>query len=139
MRQAVSNRHIPILLYEAGEALRFDAEAIRVGVEGILRVMNALEMYPLPPSVETVIPQEVSQSKWIRASHGGIFLLQVKLGQLVEKKQILGLITDAFGHDTIKVKAPFQGIVIGHIQNPLVNQGDAIIHLAIASSLGLSA
>jgi predicted deacylase len=134
MRQAVSNCNIPILLYEAGEALRFDPEGIRVGVEGILRVMNVLGMHPLPPSIPTVTPQEVSESKWIRASHGGIFLLQVKLGQFVEKKQILGLITDAFGNNTTKVKAHFNGIVIGHVQNPLVHQGDAIVHLAIASS-----
>jgi predicted deacylase len=135
MRQAVSNRGIPILLYEAGEALRFDPDAIRIGVEGIFRVMNVLEMYPLSPSIATITPQEIYESKWVRASRGGIFLLKVKLGQLVEKKQILGIITDTFDDHTTTVKANFNGIVIGHIQNPLVHQGDAIVHLAIPENV----
>lgn len=45
LRQAASQKGIPILLYEAGEALRFDGEAIRIGVEGIMRVMEYLGMY----------------------------------------------------------------------------------------------
>lgn len=133
MRQAVSNKGIPILLYEAGEALRFDEDAIKVGVEGIFRVMSDLGMYDLPSSIKPNNPLKVSQSKWIRAPHGGIFLLQVKLGEFVEKRQILGIITDAFNETSIKIKASLSGVVIGHIQNPLVNQGDAIVHLAIVS------
>jgi len=30
----------------------------------------------------------------------------------------------------VKVLSPVAGLVIGHTQNPLVNQGDGIIHLA---------
>ena len=134
LRQAASNAGIPILLYEGGEALRFDAEAIRVGVEGILKVMNALEMYSLPFPVENVATQKVLNSKWIRANQGGILLLQVKLGQYVQKKQVIGLITDAFGDKMLRVRANLDGIVISHVQNPLVNQGDAIVHLAIIDS-----
>jgi predicted deacylase len=93
--------------------------------------MNALEMYPLSSSRETVTSRQVFGSKWIRASRGGIFHLQVRLGQQVEKKQVLGIITDAFGDTSIRVKASVKGIVIGHTQIPLVNQGDAIVHLAI--------
>jgi len=145
LRQAVSNKGIPILLYEGGEALRFDAEAIRIGVRGILQVMDYLGMYNIfnhgiddngisqSHSESTNHLQSaivVNQSKWIRASSSGLFLLETNLGAKVEKKQILGKITDAFGNKSISIKAPFPGIVIGHGQNPLVNQGDAIIHLA---------
>ena len=131
LRQAATKRGIPILLYEGGEALRFDAEAIRVGVTGILRVMACLEMYQFPlPSVPVPLV-EVWQSKWIRASRSGIFRLTVALGERVEKKQPLGIIADAFGDASITVRAKIQGMVIGHTQNPLVNQGDAIVHLAI--------
>ena len=135
LRQAVSDRGIPILLYEGGEALRFDAEAIKVGVEGIFRVMDALQMYFPPFPLENITLQKVEKSKWIRANHGGILLLQVKLGQYVQKKQVIGIITDAFGDKLMKVKAIQDGVVIGHIQNPLVNQGDAIVHLAIVEGV----
>ena len=61
----------------------------------------------------------------------GIFHLQVKLEQMVEKHELLGFITDTLGDTNIKVRSPQAGIVIGHTQNPLVNQGDGIINLAI--------
>lgn len=131
MRQAVSSQGIPILLYEGGEALRFNDDAIAMGIRGIFRVMNALEMYNTPTFELENSCRKISETKWIRASSSGLFLLRTKLGMIVEKKQLLGTIADAIGNKTIAVKAGFRGMVISHVQNPLVNQGDAIIHLAI--------
>ncbi len=132
LRQAASSNGIPILLYEGGEALRFDKCTIEIGIRGILRVMNVLEMIQLMNTDHNHNQcLRVNQSKWLRASHGGIFILHTNLGAMVEKKQLIGIITDALGSKTITIKANFRGIVIGHIQNPLVNQGDAIIHLAM--------
>jgi predicted deacylase len=131
LRQAASKKGISILIYEAGEALRFDSEAIAIGIEGIMRVMACLEMYPYNSSVLGQDSLEVRQTKWVRASRGGVFHLGVNLGEKVEKRQSLGLITDAFGEDKVKVRSPIRGLVIGHIQNPLVNQGDGIVHLAV--------
>nr|WP_119261020.1 succinylglutamate desuccinylase/aspartoacylase family protein [cyanobacterium endosymbiont of Rhopalodia gibberula] len=131
LRQAATKRGIPILLYEGGEALRFDKEAIRMGVEGIERVMEYLEMYQFFVHKNPVKSIEVDKSKWIRASRSGIFRLEVTLGEKVLKKQKLGIIADAFGESSIKVRASVNGIVIGYTQNPLVNQGDGIVHLAI--------
>lgn len=133
LRQAATKKGIPILLYEAGEALRFDNQAIATGVEGIFRVMNCLEMSNFSPPAPSV-PTEVSQSKWIRASRGGIFHLAVQLGETVQKKQRLGFITDAFGQKIQWISASVSGIVISYILNPLVNQGDAIVHIAITDS-----
>ncbi|MBF2019526.1 MAG: succinylglutamate desuccinylase/aspartoacylase family protein [Hydrococcus sp. C42_A2020_068] len=131
LRHAAKQQGIPILLYEAGEALRFDEQAIQIGTNGILRVMDYLGMYPLPFPTTEVASVEVSQTKWVRASRSGILHLAVKLGEQVEKKQSLGIITDAFGETNTKVCAPKKGMVIGHTQNPLVNQGDGIVHLAL--------
>ncbi|ELS00861.1 putative deacylase [Xenococcus sp. PCC 7305] len=131
LRQAATKKGIPVLLYEAGEALRFNAEAIAIGVQGILRVMNCLDMYDLAETVSETETIEVTSSKWIRASRGGIFHLGVNLGEKVVKKQELGFITDAVGESQIKVRASVSGIVLSYSLNPLVNQGDAIVHLAI--------
>jgi predicted deacylase len=131
LRQSASKKGIPVLLYEAGEALRFDTESIRIGVEGIFRVMATLEMYENPFFSSQPNSVEVRETKWVRASISGIFHLQVKLGQAVEKRELLGFITDTFGDTNIKVRSPQAGIVIGHTQNPLINQGDGIINLAI--------
>ena len=131
LRHAATKKGIPVLLYEAGEALRFDPLAIKVGVEGILRVMNCLGMYQdeLVPTVSNSL--ESRKSKWIRASCGGIFHLEVNLGEQVQKKQELGFITNAFGEEKVAVRAKVNGMVISHIQNPLVNRGDAIVNLAV--------
>jgi uncharacterized protein len=131
LRHAATEKGIPVLLYEAGEALRFDSLAIKVGVEGILRVMNCLEMYQYDSIVTTASSLETNQSKWIRASSGGIFHLKVTLGDKVQRKQELGYITNAFGEGRVTVRATVNGMVISYTQNPLVNQGDAIIHLAV--------
>ena len=130
LRQAVAKRGIPILLYEGGEALRFDAEAIRVGTQGILRVMKGLEMTEFP-TLTPLTSVEVEKTKWVRANRGGILRLQVRLGESVLKRQILGTIANPFGKQELKVRSPLNGLVIGHTQNPLVNQGDGIIHLAV--------
>lgn len=131
LRHAATKKDIPVLLYEAGEALRFDPLAIEVGVNGILGVMNHLQMYrsELAPIVGDSL--ESKKSKWIRASCGGIFHLEVSLGDRVSRRQELGFITNAFGERRVPVRSKVSGIVISHIQNPLVNQGDAIIHVAI--------
>ena len=131
LRHAATKKGIPVLLYEAGEALRFDPLAIKVGVAGIFGVMNHLIMYQdeLAPVVGNSL--ESKKSQWLRASCGGIFHLSVGLGDKVSKRQELGYITNAFGESRVSVRAKVDGIVISHIQNPLVNQGDAIIHVAM--------
>ena len=131
LRHSATKKGIPVLLYEAGEALRFDPLAIEYGVKGILGVMDCLSMYQNELSLKHEISLESKSSKWIRASGGGIFHLEVKLGERVVKRQELGYITNAFGEKRVPVRATVNGIVIGHIQNPLVNQGDAIVNLAI--------
>ena len=130
LRQAATKRGIPVLLYEAGEALRFNAEAIQSGVEGVLRVMSVLGMYENSPNPAPVPPVEVQKTQWMRSPQGGILLLQVKLGQPVQKREKLGIIVDVFGNIRAKVSAPCDGLIIGMTQNPLVNQGDGIVHIA---------
>ena len=48
LRHAASESGVTMLLYEAGEALRFDEVAIRAGVRGVMAVMQALGMLTLP-------------------------------------------------------------------------------------------
>jgi len=131
IREAATRRGIHVLLYEAGEPLRFDEHSISVGVKGILRLLNALKMRTTKKRSErrnhTI---EVADSTWVRARRGGVVRLSVMLGQRVERKQLLCTISDAFGEAPAKVTAPHDGIVIGMCINPLVNQGDGLVHLA---------
>ncbi|MBE9136758.1 succinylglutamate desuccinylase/aspartoacylase family protein [Nodosilinea sp. LEGE 07088] len=129
LRQAAAKRQIPTLLYEAGEALRFDAIAIQTGIDGIYRAMAHLGMYA-PPATSPPVTLEAGETRWVRASRGGIWHRSIDLGDEVKPRQPLGFISDTFGDKPVQVRSPLAGIVIGHGQNPLVNQGDALVHVA---------
>jgi predicted deacylase len=132
LREAAAEYGIPMLLYEAGEALRFDEIAIRAGVKGILNVMRTLEMLPasrskLKKHSESVVARS---SAWERASDSGIFRAMVPLGGRVKKGTLLGVVGDPFGEREVQITASFAGIVIGRTNLPLVNEGDALFHIA---------
>lgn len=132
LREAAAEYGIPMLLYEAGEALRFDEIAIRAGVKGILNVMRTLEMLPasrskLKKQSESVVARS---SAWERASDSGIFRAMVPLGGRVKRGTLLGVVGDPFGEREVQITASFSGIVIGRTNLPLVNEGDALFHIA---------
>ena len=133
LRQAASQRGIHVLLYEAGEALRFDETAIRTGVTGTLRVMAKLKMIRHTPKrlseYRSRPPLEVSSSTWLRARQAGILRLSVDLGETVTERQRVGSIVDVTGDHAAEVLSPHEGIVIGLTRNPLVNRGDGILHI----------
>jgi predicted deacylase len=53
LRKAATERGVPVVLYEAGEALRFDEWAIRGGLLGVVSAMQRLQMIPLPRKPRT--------------------------------------------------------------------------------------
>lgn len=130
LRQAASQLGKHVLLYEAGEPMRFDEAAIDLGARGVLRVMAALGMGKRHPRPRYK-PQRIDQATWIRARRSGMLRLQAKLGETVEPKQPLGFIADAFGENSTTVRSPAAGLVIGLNNNPLVGRGDAVIHLGL--------
>ncbi len=130
LRQAAAKGNIPTLVYEAGEALRFDEDAIQHGVDGIYRVMAYLGMYASNTLSHPLDTLESHDTRWVRASRGGIWHRSANLGDVVKRRQPLGFITDTFGDKPVQVRSPMEGLVIGHGQNPLVNQGDALVHVA---------
>jgi predicted deacylase len=131
LRQAAAERGIPVLVYEGGEALRFDEVAIRAGLKGVVEVMRALGM--LPPVRRRGRPRapvEARSSTWVRAEISGILRGGVGLGVHVRKGDRLGVIADPFGVRETDVPAPVAGIVIARLNLPLVNEGDALFHIA---------
>ncbi|MEJ2403161.1 MAG: succinylglutamate desuccinylase/aspartoacylase family protein [Candidatus Thiodiazotropha sp.] len=132
LREAASECGIPMLLYEAGEALRFDEVAIRAGVKGILNIMRILGMLPASRQ-KARIPMEsmvASSTTWIRAPESGIFRALAPLGSRVKRGQLLGVVASPFGDQEVTVNSPCAGIVIGRSNLPLTNEGDALFHVA---------
>ncbi|MFP4076498.1 MAG: succinylglutamate desuccinylase/aspartoacylase family protein [Halochromatium sp.] len=132
LRAAAAALDVPVLLYEAGEALRFDELSIRAGVRGILGVMRQLGMIrdqarrprsPHPPVI-------ARSSVWARAHTSGMLRFARPLGAWVEKGERLATVADPFGNGEEAVTAPTAGIVIGRMNLPLITEGEALFHIA---------
>ncbi|GAB3580978.1 succinylglutamate desuccinylase/aspartoacylase family protein [Calidifontibacter terrae] len=129
LRHVAGERGTRVLLYEAGEALRLDDWSIAAGVQGVLRVLAHLQM--TDPVEEPPVPSvECRGSGWVRARRTGILRLNVKLGQSVEKGERMGALYDAYGKTLRAVYADREGLVIARSEAPLVNSGDALVHIA---------
>ena len=132
LRQAVMEKGIPMLLYEAGEALRFDEGAIRTGFKGILAVMRRIGMLPESAALpkKNIDPLIARSTTWIRASKSGILRTRMRLGDAVSRDACVGVISDPFGDNEEALFSPVSGVVIGRLDIPLVHEGDAVIHIA---------
>jgi predicted deacylase len=135
MRGTANNLGIPLLLYEAGEALRFDEQSINLGVRGILNVMTDLGMLRAGRKKPTTRSLFSKKSSWVRAEHDGIARYYVGLGQTVKTGDVLAHIYSPYSDFEVAVHASFDGIVIGRNNLPLVNEGEALFHVAEVSSL----
>ena len=132
LREAASQQGIPMLLYEAGEALRFDEVAIRAGVRGVINVMRSMEMLPASRSKRKKQnePFIARSSSWVRASASGLFRKVSSLGSRVKRGEVIGLIDDPFGGNEYEVTSTVSGIIIGCAEIPLVHEGEALFHVA---------
>ncbi len=135
LRAATLRRGKRVLLFEGGEPRRFSAEAVEAGVPGALRVLHALGMIDQAPTSPMGASLLSRKSRWVRASRGGIFRLGVALGQHVERGDPVGVIADPIGAVGTPIRARNGGVVIGHTVNPLVNLGDALLHVAEIQSV----
>ncbi|NIP30209.1 MAG: succinylglutamate desuccinylase [Candidatus Dadabacteria bacterium] len=117
-----------ILVFEGGESLRFDEITIKEGIEGVKRLMSYLGMNnsAFISNRETVI---IKKSSWIRANHSGLYRPFIDYGEEVKRNQIIATITDPYGETEYKLKSRFDGHVLAIRSSPIVNRGDAIVHI----------
>lgn len=131
LRQAAQSVGTDVMLFEAGEGLRFDEFAIRVGVTGILRVMKRLGMLPARSVRDAKVTPTISQSSyWLRAPDGGVLRSFKTIGDSVAEGDLIGIISDPFGETETEVRARDAGLMIGRTNLPVVNQGDGLAHIA---------
>ena len=130
LREAAREHDIPVVLYEAGEALRFNEVAIRAGVRGILGVMSYLGMRPKSRTKKEYKTLISRSTQWVRAPESGILRSIVPLGTLVQKGDILAYINDPLGEIETKVLSSASGIIIGKTNLPLAHEGEAVFHIA---------
>jgi predicted deacylase len=129
LRQAATEQGAKVLLFEGGEALRFHNQSITAGVGGVLRVLAETGFID-PVAAAAGSSLVARSSSWVRSGRSGIIQREVELGAHVDRGDVVARIYDTFGKKLGDIRSRTTGMVIGHTQHPLVNRGDAIVHIA---------
>ena len=134
LRAAAHKHGVPVIVYEAGEALRFDEAAIRAGVKGVMRVMRELGMLPpLRSARPTHDPLILRSSQWVRAPSSGVVRAIEPIGARVKTGQVLAIVSDPLGETETEIEAPVDGVVVGRTNLPLVHEGDALFNIGLTT------
>jgi len=128
-RHEAAKKNKPILVFEGGESMRFDYLAINEGLNGCLRLMQGFGMIDaeLPDNASV----KIKKSTWMRAPSSGLFHMNANNGAYVMKGDLLGVICNPFGEVEEKLVSGADGYIVGINNQPVVNEGDALIHLGI--------
>ena len=132
LRHSAHVAGVPVLLYEAGEALRIDEISIRAGVQGVLRVMRHLGLLPKrsKPTITNRSWCTAHSSQWVRAPVSGLAYPIKTMGSHIRAGEVVAKITNPVGTDVTDVTATREGLIIGISKLPVVTQGDALFHIA---------
>jgi uncharacterized protein len=130
LRQAALARGVPVIVYEAGEGLRIDELSVRIGMEGVMHVLNHLRMLTLRSTKRPRPPVLSASSRWVRAEASGLFRPYRDIGEKVDFDERIGIVASPYGDKEVELKASSAGIIIGRANIPAVNQGDALFHIA---------
>lgn len=129
LRAAAADAGVATIVYEAGETSKFQRREIRKGLFGVYNVLSGLGMLDIPrrePRFQII----VKRAEWIRAERGGILDLRVRSGDLLYRGDTVGVITNPFGREVVTVQTHATGVVLGTTTLPMVNPGDATVHIA---------
>lgn len=133
LRKEAAKKGKSILVFEGGESSRFDYVSINEGINGCLRLMHSLKM------VEVDIPfnktMKLGGATWIRAKASGLFHTSKANGTPVEKGEQIGIICDPYGEQEEKLISSHTGFIIGINNQPVVNEGDALMHIGMVTKL----
>jgi predicted deacylase len=142
LRREASAAGTPTITVELGEAHRFQRRLIDSALEGVLSVMAEFGMRPSEtvkwPGWRTVI-EGSDEKTWLRADSGGLVEMHHDRGSLVEAGDRVCTITNPFKKDAATIEAPFTGLLIGILENPLVYPGNPLCHLVALDGVTLRA
>ncbi len=133
LRETGKKNGVVTMVYEAGQALRFEEDAIKIGKQGTLNALHNIGIYPIKPSkIANPLgksPIQIKDSFWLRSPMGGTLRLKVKLGKFVKAGEKIGEISGPFGQTGEAIIAPQDGYILGINHLPLVTVGTAIVHI----------
>jgi predicted deacylase len=131
LRREATDAGIPTITLEMGEAHRFERGLIDHALEGVRSVFAEYGIYQQEtvrwPGWRTVV-EDWSEKTWLRADAGGLVEMHYERGDLVREGETICRITNPFKTDETLVKAPFTGLLVGILENPVVYPGNPLCH-----------
>lgn len=131
LRKTACADGIPTITVEMGRAHRFQADLIERAREGIESVLAQYGMLPDAPVIwpgwQRVI-DEASEKTWLRANTGGLVEMQSDT-PFVHEGETICTITNHFKTREKVVTAPFTGLIVGTLENPVAAPGHPLCHL----------
>ncbi|GGN18893.1 succinylglutamate desuccinylase/aspartoacylase family protein [Halarchaeum nitratireducens] len=131
IRSSCTNRGTPTITVEMGEAHRFQRAHVERASAGIESALTELGMYDgerLEPTWRRVVNARTEKA-WVRSDAGGLVDLHVTRASVVEDGEAICTVHDHFGTERHVVRAPFTGLVVGLLQNPVAQPGHPVCHL----------
>jgi predicted deacylase len=137
LRREATAAGVPTIAIELGEAHRFQRELIDdalAGVESVLAEFGCQDRSSVRwPGWRTVVDDDHDRT-WLRADDGGLVELHHDRGELVREDEVVCTITNPFKTDRSELRAPFTGILIGVLENPVVYPGNPLCHMVEPSA-----
>jgi predicted deacylase len=133
LRREATEDGIPTITIEMGEAHRFERELIDEALSGVRSVFAEYGLYPQEcvrwPGWRTII-EGWGERTWLRADTGGLVDMHYDEGDLVHEGETICTISSPFSESVETVRAPFTGLLIGVLENPVVYPGNPLGHFA---------
>ena len=132
LRYEATQNDTPTLTIEMGEAHRFQRGFIDEAIQGVHSVFAEYGIEPDEtvsfPGWRTIV-DGWGEKTWVRADAGGIVEMRFDRGALVHEGDTICRITNPFKTDAIAMEAPFTGLLVGMLENPVVYPGNPICHI----------
>lgn len=137
LRSVATTDGIPTITIEMGKAHRFQPALIEKALLGVESVLADVGVYPEgtihEPSWQKVIgPAE--EKRWLRADTGGLVEMEWGPDPLVAEGETICTITDHFKDEEHPVTAPFTGLIVGVLENPIALPGHPLAHFVRVDS-----
>jgi predicted deacylase len=133
LRGAATAAGTPTITIEMGKAHRFQPVLIEKAIAGVESVLAEYEFLPAADPADQgwfrVIEGDTEKS-WLRANTGGLVEMQWGPYPLVEEGETICTITDHFSREERVIEAPFTGLLVGVLENPVALPGHPLCHVA---------
>ncbi len=131
---AAAEKGIPAVLAEAGGVGQLQQDQVEVLVNGVLKVMQHLNMLPEDGRLEMGDGKNsrvLTKFEWLYTKHAGMWYPRVAAGDAVGKGKEIGTVGDLFGDTLEKIISPVDGVVLFLTINPSVLENGLLMGIGV--------